>query len=361
MKFRKAHIETEAIYQDAVLACHSIDNLELTIADIARKYELRPARLTRLLKRHFPDILYRREQLRDRMGYSRPVEKTTAEKYADAVQMLRDTSLTVKEVAKRCNVSYLGLQQHLLCYHKDIAESRLLYRTDALLQHVPSDTFMGSPFVVGGVRKPRPEAVEMFAPAVKLYQETNLSIPKIAARCGLKLNALDGYLRRWYPEEVARRRLTREAMLEAKKKELAARQDRSGPALARLRYTPAIALLQEGKTLAQAAKELNVQQYDLGSWLKRNHPEILEQTRAGMFVLPSGQKTLRRTYDRFLPIAEYITSHPSKSTKELSARFNVSASLLSKYIRSHFPEQWDRHCKACAEKAKRLRKRHKTT
>lgn len=359
------HPETETIYHDAILACQSIDNLELTVADIARKYNLKPECLRNQLKRHFPEIYARREQMRDMLGLSRPgnrgLKKATVEKYADAIQMLRNTSLTVKEVANRCNVSYSGLQQHLLCYHKDIAESRLLYRADALLQTVPSDTLIGSPSAIGGVRKPRPDTVEMFAPAVKFYQETNLSVPQIAARCGLNRHALESYLKRWYPEDVARRRLAREAAWAAKKEERAGRPDRSCATVARLRFTPAIALLQEGKTLSQAAKILNVQIWDLSAWFRRNHPEILEQTRTGMFVLPSGQKTLRRTYDRFLPIAEYIASHPSKSTKELSAKFNVPASSLVKYISTYFPEQWSRHCKACAEKAKRLRKCHKAT
>lgn len=357
------HPETDAIYRDAILACNSIDNLELTVTDIARKYDLKPECLRNQLKRHFPEIIVRREQMRDMLGYSSPgnrgLSKATVEKYAEAIQMLRNSSLTVKEAANRCNVSYGGLQQHLLYYHKDIAESRLLFRADALLQTIPSDTLIGSPSAIGGVRKPRPETVELFAPAVRLYLETDLSVPKIATRCGLNKVALGSYLRRWYPEDVARRRLAREAKVAAKKKELAARPDRSGAAVARLRYAPAITLLQEGETISQAAKELHVQIWDLSAWLKRNHPEIMEQTRAGMITLPSGQKTLRRTYDRFLPIAEYITSHPSKSTKELSAKFNVPVSSITQYISTYFPEQWSRHCKACAEKAKRLRKRKK--
>ena len=151
------HPETEAIYRDAILACQSIDNLELTVTDIAREYDLKPECLRNQLKRHFPEIFARREQIRDMLGLSRPgnrgLKKATVEKYADAIQMLRNTSLTVKEVANRCNVSYSGLQQHLICYHKDIAESRLLYRADALLQTVPSDTLIGSPSAIGGSRQ----------------------------------------------------------------------------------------------------------------------------------------------------------------------------------------------------------------
>lgn len=357
------HPETEALYHDAIQACRSLDALELTISEIARKYQLKPECLRNQLKRHFPEILPRREQVRDMLGYSRPgnrgLKKATIEKYAAAVHMLRDANITVRDAAQRCEVSYQGLQQHLLFYHKDIASSRMLYRADALLEAVPFSLRKGAPSSNGGIRSPKPETVSYFAPAVKMYLETDLPLTHIASQCGVNAHAFSSYLKRWYPEDVKRRKLAREAALAAKKKERSHRPDRSGVVRARQRYTPAIALLQEGKTISQAAKELAVPIWDLSAWLKRNQPEILQQTNAGMFVLPSGQKTLRRTYQRFLPVAEYMTTHPSKSTKELSAKFNIPLSSLTKYISTYFPEQWGRHLKACAEKEKRLKSKKK--
>ena len=353
------HPASESLYRDAIVACQNIENLELTISDIARKFDLNPECLRNQLKRHFPEILSIREKMREMLGYSRPgnhgLKQATVVKYARAVKMLRDSSLTIREVASRCNVPYQGLQQHLIFYHKDIAESRMLFRTDALLQTVPQASSWGAPSAVGGVRRPREETVKTFAPAVKLYLETSLSIPKIASLMGLNTSALSSYLKRWYPDYVEQRRKERKERIDRKKEERAHRPDRSGPTRARLLYTPAIELLLEGRTLSQTAKELGVEPCNLSDWLRRNHPEVLEKTRSGMMALPSGQKTMRRTYDRFLPLVEYISSHPSKSTKELSEKFNIPLSSIIKYVKKYYPDLWTRHCKACAKKAQRIR------
>ena len=345
---KQQHPEGEDLYQDAVFACQSIEALELTVSDIARMHHVEPACLRNYLKRHFPDILPQRRALREKLGYSktgsRGAEKTDVEKYADAVRMLEeDSSLTVREVAERCEISFSGLLQQLISYHNDLAQSLGLFRADALPKTGPDE-----------------QMAALFAPALKEYRETEDSIPQIAARHGMKAYILDYYLRKWHPEDVMRRRMSREERLSAKKRELALRPDRSAAAVARRRYAPAIPLLQEGMTLTQAAKLLGVEMWNLSMWLHRNHPEILEETRAGLMKLPSGQKTLRRSYDRFLPIAEYISRHPSRSTKDLSEKFNVSTSYLVKYMRAYFPEQWKRHCIACKDKAKRLRKKGKT-
>lgn len=355
--------ETEKQYRDAILSCMSIEHLELTVTDIARKHDVKPECLRNQLKRHFPEIIPKRERIRNLLGCSRPGNKglkiATVEKYSESVQMLRETSLTIRQVAFQCDVSYRGLQQHLLFYHKDIAESRMLFRTDALLQAIPCGESRGTPSATGGLRRPRAETEALYEPAVKMFQETDCTLTQIAARCGVKVHTLAGYLARWYPDSVEKRRMEREAKWAAKKQERMNQPDRSVSALARQRYTPAIALLRNGMTLSQAANSLGVDLTNLSAWFRKNHPEVLEETKAGMMILPSGEKTLRRTYERYLPIAEYITTHPAQSTRYLAEKFHVPESSLVRYISKYFPLQWQRHCKACARKAERLRKHNK--
>ena len=206
------HPETEAKYRDAIFACQSILHIGLTVGEIARTtYGLRPEGLRGQLKRHFPHLLPARDQLRFRLGYTRRVrlgvQEKTAKKYARAVAMLRNGTLTVRAVAAECGVSYCGLQQHLLFYHKDIAESRLLRRTEALNKEIAQ----GEVSSRGGVRAPRPEAVAYYAPAVELYRTTDLSVPEIARRCGIPPHNLAVYLRKWYAADVQARRERREA------------------------------------------------------------------------------------------------------------------------------------------------------
>ena len=350
------HPETQRRYGDAVRACQNIENLEQTVSEIAREYGVNPECLRNQLKRHFPDLLPLRNKIQEMMGClrkgNRGLKSATVNKYAPAIELLSDPSLTVREVATRCNVPYQGLQAYLLCYHKDIAEKRMLYRTDAMLRQVSPADRAGSPSANGGLMSPRPETVAIMAPAVKMYRETDLPLCQIAARFGVSKNALFQYLNRWYPDYVRVRRESRQKELEAKRLKHAARPNRSGPVVARERYTPAIEMLRQGKTLSQAAKELGVDLCNLGAWLKKNHPEILQETHAGMMVLPDGKKTLRRSYDRFLPVMEYMTTHPSKSTQYLSRKFGIPVSSLTKYISKYFPEQWARHCRACARKPK---------
>lgn len=209
------HPETEALYRDAILACQSIENLSLTISDVARKYKVKPECLRNQLKRHFPEVFERREKLRDSLGYSVPgnrgLKPSTVAQYAEAIRMLRNTQMTVREVADRCHVSYHGLQQHLLFYHKDIAESRMLYRTDALLKAVDRAVRKGSPSPAGGVRGPRPETEAFYAHAIELYRTTDLTIRQIADLCHTTEHNLGGYIRKWYRKDMEKRQAERAA------------------------------------------------------------------------------------------------------------------------------------------------------
>lgn len=351
--------ETEAVYRDAIQACQSIENLQLTITEIARMHGVKPECLRNQLKRHFPEVIQQREQLRDALGYSVPgnrgLKVATVKKYAPAIELLRDATLTVREVAQRCGVSYLGLQQHLIFYHKDIADSRMLFRTDALLKPVKER----KESAIGGVRSPRPETVAHFASALELYRTSALTLPEISERCHVNERAFASYLKNWYPEERERRKQERERKLKEKKEAEKNRPDRSGITVARKLYTPAITLLQQGKTLSEVARELGVDLSNLSGWLRRNHPEVLEQCDAGMMVLPSGRKVCRRTWKRFEPVAEYMSSHPSKTTVYVASKFSVPLSSVGKHISTHYPEIWERHCKACAAKAAKERERRK--
>lgn len=120
--------EAQAKYGEAIMACSSIEHLGMTVAEIARLYGVDTESLRNQLKRHFPNVIPLRDKLRGLMGYRvhprAGLQPVTTERYAQAVEKLWDTDMTVKEVASQCGVSYQGLQQYLLFYHKDIAEKR---------------------------------------------------------------------------------------------------------------------------------------------------------------------------------------------------------------------------------------------
>lgn len=335
------HPETEAIYRDAILACQSIDNLELTVTDIAREYDLKPECLRNQLKRHFPEILARREQMRDMLGYSRPgnrgLKKATVEKYADAIQMLRETHLTIREVAERCNVSYQGLQQHLLFYHKDIAESRLLYRTDALLKTVERNDWEGSPSPNGGVRGPKAETVALYASALELYRKTDLTIRQIAARCNVPLHNFSSYIRKWYREDMEKRRSIRAHRKNDSRNTRKNKMDMSVQAVALRRYAPVLEMLRQGASFHEAAIQAGSTTDNLRNWVKANYPDLAKKVMAANMVpLPEGTRCKRESWDFFRDaVKEYCeTDIP---LKHIAGSHGMRPTSLRAFLVKHFP------------------------
>lgn len=116
---------TRAKYREAIEACDSMDYIEFNVSQIAREFGLDGTNLGRQLRTHYPGVIERREKVRERLGISDNLPRGTRrfcnEQYAGAVELLRsDHYITVQEAAERCSVSYSGLEQHLLFYHKDL-------------------------------------------------------------------------------------------------------------------------------------------------------------------------------------------------------------------------------------------------
>lgn len=355
--------QTENKYREAIEDCQRIDIISLTVSEIARKHGLQPEAFRNQLKRHFPDLLHSRAMIRSKLGFKTGsnygMKEETALKYAAAVELLRDPAITVREAALRNGISYQGLQGHLIFHHKDIAEARMLSRTDAISRPASEGGISAN----GGIRQPRPSTVALYAPAIRLYRTTDLPVTEIARRCKLSYSNLCSYIAKWHRLEMAKRKVDREAALAANTTRRPRSYDRlkeNPKALdARKRYSPAIALLNEGKNVTEAADLLGVNQSNLFLWLKRNHPDVLEKARAGMMRLPTGKMILRTTYDKYAPVASYISSHPTKSTREVALKFDVPVSSLIKHMSADFPDIWLRHCRLCALKRQRKNSRNR--
>lgn len=116
-------------YHDAIEACDNIEFINLTVAEIARKFGVSPAGLSNQLRVHYPEITERRDKERQRLGIAAPrkngASKKTTAQYAEAVNLLASTTLTIQEAAEKCGVSFTGLRQHLQFYHRDMMRRRL--------------------------------------------------------------------------------------------------------------------------------------------------------------------------------------------------------------------------------------------
>lgn len=269
------HPETEAEYRDAIAACGNILYLDQPISAIARMYGLDQDCLSNQLKRHYPEIIPLRRELRIKMGFEKAgrygLRASTVKSYSKAIEMLKDPSVTVREAAQACGVSFTGLQQHLLFYHKDIADARMMTRTDALFKPL----VIGGNTAKGGIRVPRPRALALYSPAVEMYKDTRLSIAEIARRCGVSSHNLSVYLQRWHRDLMEQRReRVRKELSEKKIKEKANKHPKGFSA--KQKYEPTIALIKSGNSITEAARAQGVSAPNLRRWIKRNYPEIWE-------------------------------------------------------------------------------------
>lgn len=131
--------DTHAKYKEAIAACDSMDYIEYNVSQIAREFGLSGTNLGRQLRTHYPEVLEFRERARKRLGLDDGLPRGTRpwckEQYAEAVEFLRaDRYVTVQEAADRCNVSYTGLEQHLIFYHKELVGNRIKIREQATRQ-----------------------------------------------------------------------------------------------------------------------------------------------------------------------------------------------------------------------------------
>ncbi|MCM1376868.1 MAG: hypothetical protein NC186_00275 [Prevotella sp.] len=119
---------THLKYKDAIEACSDIAYIEYNVSQIARIFNLSATGLTAQLKSHYSEIIPKREELRRRLGIAdttpRGARPQSEETYTEALQLYRDTDMTIVEIAERCRVSKGGFTQYLRFYHKGLMEKK---------------------------------------------------------------------------------------------------------------------------------------------------------------------------------------------------------------------------------------------
>lgn len=199
------NLATHNKYRDAIEACDSEEYIDLNISQIARMFNLSGPALANQLRAHYPDIIPRREAARHRRGIAdntpRGARPVATETYAKAVTLLRETDMTVEEVADTCGVSYTGLRQHIIFYHKDIARLRDMKR-----QNGKDKPEIGRIAGNGRIREMSDATKQKYALGVELYRTTSLPITEISKRIDVNVNSFRYHLRTWYKPLISNRR-----------------------------------------------------------------------------------------------------------------------------------------------------------
>ncbi len=184
-------------YIGAVQACDNEEYIGCNVSQIAREFNLDGPALANQLRAHYPEIPVRREKERRRLcindNQQRGARQQSVAAYAAAIEMLRDAGCTIRRAAEACGVSYSGLKQHMLFYHRELAEMRRLYSRKAADGRPRSRKK-----TAGNARR---ESVSgKYAPAVSLVRDRGMSVAAAAAECGLNPESFRSYLHRNKPE-----------------------------------------------------------------------------------------------------------------------------------------------------------------
>ncbi len=183
---------TRIKYKDAIEACESLDYIEYNVSQITREFGLDGTNLGRQLRTHYPGLIEWREKVRGRLvlcdNLPRGTRPWCKEQYAEAVQLLQaERYITVQDAAERCNVSYSGLEQHLIFYHKELVDNRISIRKKAVRQQRKGE-------ITGRGTRHAPAAriTEKYAEALHLYSTTPMSAHKIAKQTGVPIKGFYG-------------------------------------------------------------------------------------------------------------------------------------------------------------------------
>lgn len=327
---------THAKYKEAIAACDSLEYIGYNVSQIARKFGLGGADLSRQLRTHYPEVLEFRERERQRLGLGdhlpRGVRPWCREQYGGAVELLRaDRYITVQEAAMRCGVSYSGLEQHLIFYHKDLVENRIKIRRQAVRQQ-----FKGKMTGRGTLHVPSPEITAKYKEALHLYRTTPMSARRIASQTGVSVKGFYEYLQKWHKDLVCRRKGLPYEEGKAVDWSSVRRYDPAASA----KYAEAIARLKEGgMTMAKVAAEFGLHPDSFRQYLKEHEPEL----HAGLGMKKAGNgrvlsaKSLAKYHE-----AVHIYETTSESLKSIARRFGLDDCSFGQFIRRNFPELAER-------------------
>lgn len=328
---------TRAKYKDAIEACESLDYIEYNVSQIAREFGLNGTNLGRQLRTHYPGVIEWRETVRERLGLGdnlpRGTRRYCKEQYAEAVKLLRaDRYITVQEAAGSCGVSYTGLEQHLLFYHKDLVKQRIKIREKAVGRKRKGD-ITGR----GTLHAPSPETKEKYAEAVRLYSTTTMSALKIAKMTGISRKRFYTYLHNWHMDLICKRKnISYEEGMTIDWSKVR----KYNPAT-KEKYAEAIRRLKESELpTAQVAAEFGLHPECFRQYLKEHEPEL--HARLGMVRTDDGKVMSRHSMEKYGE-AVRLYGTTTEGIKSLARRFSVNDCALRDFIKRHFPELIEQH------------------
>ena len=328
----KQSVNAHAKYKDAVAACDSRDYIDFNVSQIARKFGTDGTALANFMRIHYPDILVRREEIRQRLGIGDNVwhgaRPACVKQYAAAVEMCRDTDMTLPQVAETCQVSLSGLSQHLRFYHKEILRQKKQRRDAAKAERKNA---LGELMGNGRLYKPSDKTERKYAKALALYRDTAMTMKDIIEQTGVPAEGFRSYLHQWHRDLVLER-----AGLDSDDNSTDLRSARKRMKTVAAKYAPAIESLRENpRPVAKVAEEFGFNPEVFRDYLHKHEPELAQ--RQGMKRAANGKLLSRQGEEKYAEAVRlYATT--AEPLKSIAQRLGLVYVSVGGYIRRNYPE-----------------------
>lgn len=326
----KSHLK----YKDAIEACSDMAYIEYNVSQIARLFGLSGPALAAQLRVHYPEVITGRENRRRSLGIAdnacRGARMASKTAYEEAVEMYRTTDMTVAEVADRCDVSKSGLVQFMRFYHKDALEAKALRRAAACNAGQPRQ--QGQLTGNGRLCGPKPETILLYAPALKLYESTTMTIGRAADCTGVPPAGFRAHISQWHkaPEAKAQPRYLKSAA------------QKYASAIKRFHTAD------NNQSVAEIAAEFGLNADVFRQYLKTHCPELAAA--AGMMRRADGRLVKKSSSEKYAAaISEYADS--ADTLKDIALRHGLVYNSLLGYVLRNCPEERERHNQAVARVA----------
>lgn len=333
MEAGKQSIHAHAKYKDAVAACDSLEYIDLNVSQVARKFGTDGTALANFMRIHYPETLVWREKVRRRLGINDNIwhgaRPECTKQYAEAVEMYRDTEMTMMEIAAACNVSPSGFSQHLRFYHKEILEQKKQIRETAKAKR---QQVLGELTGNGRVYRPSPATKQRYAQALELYRNTTLTMKEIVRRTGVPAEGFRFYLHKWHKDLVIERlgissNVSGHTDLRKARKRMKTVAAKYEEAIKSLRMTP--------RPVAEVAAEFGLHPEVFRYYLHKHEPELARQQ--GMMKTANGKIVSRRSEEKYAE-AVRLYGTTTETLKSIAARLGLTYNSVGGYIRRNYPE-----------------------
>lgn len=319
---------------------------DLSLRQVAEACNVTPAGLSGHIAKYHRPLLYVRYGLdvNDPATTTLKVKQpkgqswTTHIKYKEAIEACGDIAYieyNVSQIARLFNLNPTALTAQLRVHYPDIIPNR-----ESLRQRlaIADNTHRGV----------RATSTEQYAKAMKMYQETNLTIAEVSERCNVSKSGLTQFLRFYHKEILAHkadRRYSAKISGTSRAGELSGNGSLYGPKSKTVeKYAAALELYRStSMTIAEIVDETGVPEAGfrnyLTQWCKAD-----KMRHRGYECDPTSDPDLSRTRrylkstaSKYAPAIENLRENP-RPIAEVAAQFGFNPDIFREYLKTHEPD-----------------------